>query len=200
MSDSATMEFSAETKTIGDQIAGLTLKQAKELSDYLKAQYGIEPAAGGAVVMAAPGGGAGGGAAAAAEKTEFDVVLANAGDKKLEVVKVVKNITGASLMDAKKMVRRVGRRSQEAQGGSGSRRCDRGIEVTTRYIDLSLTARVRAARGRFGTRMLILGRSMGAAQTGCLCLWIGLRAYLDPAARRAGVGRPVRPGECSSVG
>ena len=49
MSDSATMEFSAETKTIGDQIAGLTLKQAKELSDYLKAQYGIEPAAGGAV-------------------------------------------------------------------------------------------------------------------------------------------------------
>lgn len=104
MSDSATMEFSAQTKTIGDQIAGLTLKQAKELSDYLKAQYGIEPAAGGAVVMAAPGGGAGGGAAAAAEKTEFDVVLANAGDKKLEVVKVVKNITGASLMDAKKMV------------------------------------------------------------------------------------------------
>ncbi|MFM7741472.1 MAG: 50S ribosomal protein L7/L12 [Planctomycetota bacterium] len=104
MSDSATMEFSAETKTIGDQIAGLTLKQAKELSDYLKAQYGIEPAAGGAVVMAAPGGGAGGGAAAAAEKTEFDVVLANAGDKKLEVVKVVKAITGASLMDAKKMV------------------------------------------------------------------------------------------------
>ena len=103
MSDSATMEFSAETKTIGDQIAGLTLKQAKELSDYLKAQYGIEPAAGGAVVMAAPGGGAGG-AAPAAEKTEFDVVLASAGDKKLEVVKVVKNITGASLMDAKKMV------------------------------------------------------------------------------------------------
>lgn len=97
------MEFSAETKTIGDQIAGLTLKQAKELSDYLKAQYGIEPAAGGAVVMAAPGG-AGGGAAPAAEKTEFDVVLASAGDKKLEVVKVVKNITGASLMDAKKMV------------------------------------------------------------------------------------------------
>ena len=104
MSDSATMEFSAETKTIGDQIAGLTLKQAKELSDYLKAQYGIEPAAGGAVVMAAPGGAGGGGAAAAAEKTEFDVVLAGAGDKKLEVVKVVKNITGASLMDAKKMV------------------------------------------------------------------------------------------------
>ena len=53
--------------------------------------------------MAAPGGGAGG-AAPAAEKTEFDVVLASAGDKKLEVVKVVKNITGASLMDAKKMV------------------------------------------------------------------------------------------------
>ncbi|MFN9343163.1 MAG: 50S ribosomal protein L7/L12 [Planctomycetota bacterium] len=113
MSDSATMEFSAETKTIGDQIAGLTLKQAKELSDYLKAQYGIEPAAGGAVVMAAPGGPVGG-AAAAAEKTEFDFVLANAGDKKLEVVKVVKNITGASLMDAKKMVEGVPAKIKEA--------------------------------------------------------------------------------------
>ena len=97
------MEFSAETKTLGDQIAGLTLKAAKELSDYLKEEHGIEAAAGGAVVMA--GGGGGGDAGGAEEaKTEFDVVLTGFGDKKLDVVKVVKAITGASLMDAKKMV------------------------------------------------------------------------------------------------
>ena len=91
-----------ELKELGDKIAGLTLKQAKELSDYIKEAYGIEPASGGAVMMAGPAAGAP--AAAAAEPTEFDVVLANVGDKKLDVVKVVKNITGASLMDAKKMV------------------------------------------------------------------------------------------------
>jgi large subunit ribosomal protein L7/L12 len=91
-----------ELKELGDKIAGLTLKQAKELSDYIKEAYGIEPASGGPVMMAGPATGAP--AAAAAEQTEFDVVLANVGDKKLDVVKVVKNITGASLMDAKKMV------------------------------------------------------------------------------------------------
>ena len=100
--ETATMEFSDATKTMGDQIAGLTLKEAKELSDYLKEEHGIEAAAGGAVVMA--GGGGGGGDAPAEEKTEFDVVLTGFGDKKLDVVKVVKAITGASLMDAKKMV------------------------------------------------------------------------------------------------
>ena len=90
-----------ELKDMGDKIANLTLKQAKALSDYIKSAYGIEPAAGGAVMMAAP---AAGGAEAAPVKTEFDVVMTSFGDKKLEVVKVVKNITGASLMDAKKLV------------------------------------------------------------------------------------------------
>jgi large subunit ribosomal protein L7/L12 len=89
-----------ELKELGDKIAGLTLKQAKELSDYIKEAYGIEPATGGGggggPVAAAP--------AAAVEQTEFDVILANVGDKKLDVVKVVKSITGASLMDAKKLV------------------------------------------------------------------------------------------------
>jgi large subunit ribosomal protein L7/L12 len=91
-----------DIQSLGDQIANLTLKQAKELSDYIKEKYKIEPAAGGAVMMA-PAAGAGG-AAAAAEPTEFDVVLTSFGDKKLDVVKVVKNLTGASLMDAKKLV------------------------------------------------------------------------------------------------
>ena len=98
----AVAEFSAETKEMGDKIAGLTLKQAKELSDYLKDVHGIEPAAGGAAVMVAAGPAEAG--PAVEEKTEFDVVLTGFGDKKLNVVKVVKNLTGASLMDAKKMV------------------------------------------------------------------------------------------------
>ena len=101
MNETATLEFSAEAKELGDKIASLNLKQAKEVSDYLKEEYGIEPASGGAVMMAAGGGGD---AAAAEEKTEFDVVLTGFGDKKLDVVKVVKAITGASLMEAKKMV------------------------------------------------------------------------------------------------
>lgn len=99
--ETATMEFSAASKKLGDQIAGLTLKEAIELSDYLKEEHGIEAAAGGAVIMA---GGGDGGAAAAVEQTEFDVMLTGFGDKKLDVVKAVKAITGASLMDAKKMV------------------------------------------------------------------------------------------------
>ncbi len=101
MSETATVEFSADAKKLGDQIAGLTLKQAKEVSDYLEQEHGIKAASGGAVMMAAP---AGDGAAAAAVQTEFKVVLTGFGDKKLDVVKVVKTITGASLMDAKKMV------------------------------------------------------------------------------------------------
>jgi large subunit ribosomal protein L7/L12 len=103
MSDeTAVAEFSAETKSMGDKIAELTLKQAKELSDYLKDVHGIEPAAGGGAVMVAAGPADAG--PAVEEQTEFDVVLTGFGDKKLNVVKVVKNLTGASLMDAKKMV------------------------------------------------------------------------------------------------
>ena len=92
-----------DINALGDQIANLTLKQAKELSDYIKEKYGIEPAAGGPMMMAGPGPG-GPAAAPEAAQTEFDVVMTSFGDKKLDVVKIVKNLTGASLMDAKKMV------------------------------------------------------------------------------------------------
>jgi len=103
MSESATVEVSADLKELGDKIAELTLKQARELSDYIKDEYGIEPAAGGgAVMVAAPSdGGEGGGAA---EPTEFDVVMTGFGDKKLDVVKAVKALTGSTLMEAKKLV------------------------------------------------------------------------------------------------
>ena len=103
----ATREFSNETKQLGDKIVGLTLKAAKELSDYLDEVHGIKPAAGGAVMMAAPaagGGAAGGGGEAAAEKTEFDVILENFGDNKIGVIKVVRAATGLGLKEAKDMV------------------------------------------------------------------------------------------------
>jgi large subunit ribosomal protein L7/L12 len=103
MSDTATLDVPSDLKSLGDSIANLTLKQAKQLSDYIESAYGIKPAAGGAVMMA-PAAGGGGGPAAPAEPTEFDVVLTSFGEKKLDVVKVAKNITGLSLMDAKKLV------------------------------------------------------------------------------------------------
>ncbi len=102
----ATREFSADTKELGDKIVGLTLKAAKELSDYLDEVHGIKPASGGAVMMAAPAGGAGGdgGGEAAAEKTEFDVVLESFGDNKIGVIKVVRAATGLGLKEAKDLV------------------------------------------------------------------------------------------------
>jgi large subunit ribosomal protein L7/L12 len=102
--DTATREFSAGAKDLGEKIIALTLKQAKELSDYLEEVHGIKPAAGGAVMMAGPDGGAGGAAAPAAEKTEFDVVLEAIGDKKINVIKVVRSLTSLGLKEAKDLV------------------------------------------------------------------------------------------------
>ena len=102
----ATREFSADTKALGDKIVVLTLKAAKELSDYLDEVHGIKPASGGAMMMAAPAGGAGGaaGAEAAVEKTEFDVMLESFGDNKIGVIKVVRAATGLGLKEAKDLV------------------------------------------------------------------------------------------------
>lgn len=80
------------------------MKQAVELAGYLKDTYGIEPAAGGAVVMAAGGGGGGAAAPAEEAKSTFDVVLKNAGDKKIQVIKVVRAATGLGLKEAKDLV------------------------------------------------------------------------------------------------
>ena len=101
----ATREFTKDTKDLGDKIVGLTLKAAKELSDYLDEVHGIKPAAGGAVMRAAPGGaGAAGGAEPAAEKTEFDVMLDSFGENKIGVIKVVRASTGLGLKEAKDLV------------------------------------------------------------------------------------------------
>lgn len=102
MSDEASGKtFEAKIKDLGDSIAGLSLKEAVDLGDYLKDAYGIEPAAGGAVMMAGP---AGGGAAEAEEQTEFDVILKSPGGEKIKVIKVVREATGLGLKEAKELV------------------------------------------------------------------------------------------------
>ena len=93
-------EFEASIKEIGDKIAGLTLKQAVDLKNYLKEAYGLEPAAGGGMMMAAPVAAA----EAAVEKTAFDVVLKAAGPNKIPVIKVVREATGLGLKEAKDLV------------------------------------------------------------------------------------------------
>lgn len=90
----------ADVKNLAEQLVGLTVKEVQELADVLKADYGIEPAAA-AVVVAADGGG---GAAAVEEKTAFDVILTSAGASKLNVVKIVKELTGLGLKEAKDLV------------------------------------------------------------------------------------------------
>ena len=90
----------AAISELGDKLVGLTLKEAVDLADYLKETYNIEPAAGGAVMMA----GGGGGGEEAEEKTEFDVVLKAAGDKKIQVIKAVREATGLGLKEAKDIV------------------------------------------------------------------------------------------------
>ena len=96
-------EVTAEIKELGDKIVGLTLKQAVDLATYLKDEHGIEPAAAGAVMMAGPAAGAAP-AEAAEEKTTFDVVLKSGGDKKIQVIKVVRAATGLGLKEAKDLV------------------------------------------------------------------------------------------------
>ncbi len=94
----------ADLKKLAEEIVGLTLLEAQELKTILKDEYGIEPAAGGAVVMAGAAGGEAGGAGGAEEKTEFDVVLKNAGASKINVIKEVRAITGLGLKEAKELV------------------------------------------------------------------------------------------------
>ena len=92
----------ADLKAFADQLVNLTVKEVNELAQILKEEYGIEPAAAAVAVAAGPA--AGGGAAAVDEKTAFNVVLKAAGANKLNVVKIVKDLTGLGLKEAKDLV------------------------------------------------------------------------------------------------
>ena len=91
----------ADVKALAESLVGLTVKEVQELAEFLKTEYGIEPAAAAVVVSS---GGEGGGAAAVEEKTVFNVILKSGGASKLNVVKIVKDITGLGLKEAKELV------------------------------------------------------------------------------------------------
>jgi large subunit ribosomal protein L7/L12 len=111
--DKESKGWSSDIKKLGDSIVGLTLMQAKELADYLKDEHGIEPAAG-AAVMVSGGSAAAGGAEAVEEKTTFDVILKEFGDKKIQVIKEVRAITSLGLKEAKDLVEGVPKPVKEA--------------------------------------------------------------------------------------
>jgi large subunit ribosomal protein L7/L12 len=125
----------ADIKALAEQIVGLTLLEAKELQDLLKDEYGIEPAAGGAVMMAGPAGGDAGGAAAE-EKDEFDVILVSAGDKKINVIKEVRAITGLGLKEAKELVEAGGKAVKEAAPKAEAEELKKKLEEAGATVEL----------------------------------------------------------------
>ena len=123
----------ADIKKLAEEIVGLTLLEASELKTLLKDEYGIEPAAGGAVMVA---GGAGDGAAAAEEKDEFDVILLEAGDKKINVIKEVRGITGLGLKEAKDLVEAGGKAGKEGANKAEAEEIKKKLEEAGAKVEL----------------------------------------------------------------
>ena len=123
----------ADLKKLAEEIVGLTLLEAQELKTILKDEYGIEPAAGGAVMMAGPA--AGGAAEAAEEKTEFDVVLTDAGANKINVIKEVRAITGLGLKEAKDLVE-AGGKVKEAAAKAEAEDIKKKLEAAGAKVEL----------------------------------------------------------------
>ena len=134
----ATRQFSAVTLELGEKIVGLTLKEAKELSDYLEDVHGIKPAAGGAVGMMAPAAGDGGAAAAVAEKTEFDVILESFGDKKIGVIKVVRAATALGLKEAKDLVEGIPAKIKEGISKEDAEKLKKELEAAGEGVKVSI--------------------------------------------------------------
>jgi len=124
----------ADLKALAEQIVGLTLLEAQELKTILKDEYGIEPAAGGAVMIAGPA--AGGEAAAEEEKTEFDVILKSAGDKKINVIKEVRGITGLGLKEAKELVEAGGKAVKEGVSKDEAEAIKKQLEEAGAEVEL----------------------------------------------------------------
>ena len=137
MSEETASKWNSEIKKLGDQIVGLTLLQAKELGDYLKQEYGIEPAAGGAVMVAGPAAQAAGGAEAAAEKTSFNVILKEFGDKKIQVIKEVKAITGLGLKEAKDLVDALPKPIKEGLNKDDAEALKKQLEAVGAVVELA---------------------------------------------------------------
>ncbi len=132
-----TREFSAQAKDLGEKIVALTLKEAKELSDYLEQVHGIKPAAGGGVMMAMPQGGAGGPAPAKEEKTDFDVVITGYGDgKKIGVIKVVRAATSLGLKEAKDLVEAVPAKVKEGISKEDAEKLKKELEEAGATVEI----------------------------------------------------------------
>ena len=131
-------DATAEISALGDKLAGLTLKQAVELAEYLKETHKIEAAAGGAVMMAGPGGGGGGGAAAEAEpeKSTFDVILKASGDKKIQVIKEVRAATGLGLKEAKDLVEGAPKTVKEGLEKADAEKLKKALEEQGATVEL----------------------------------------------------------------
>jgi large subunit ribosomal protein L7/L12 len=135
MSDEATKTFDAKISKLGDELAGLTLKEAVDLGDYMKDTYGIEAASGGAVMMAGPAGGDAGGAAE--EKSSFDVVIKNAGGEKIKVIKLIREITGLGLKEAKALAEESGGKIKEGVSKDEAEDLKKQLEEIGAEIELA---------------------------------------------------------------
>jgi len=125
----------ADLKKIAEEISKLSLLEAVELKNILKDEYGIEPAAGGAVMMAGPASGADA-AAAGEEKTEFDVILKSAGEKKINVIKEVRTITGLGLKEAKDLVEAGGKSVKEGASKDEAEEIKKKLEEAGAEVEL----------------------------------------------------------------
>jgi len=121
----------ADIKKLAEEIVALTLLEAQELKTILKDEYGIEPAAGGAVMMAAADAGE-----AAEEQTEFDVILKSAGDKKINVIKEVRGITGLGLKEAKDLVEAGGKAVKEGVSKAEAEELVKQLEAVGAEVEM----------------------------------------------------------------
>jgi large subunit ribosomal protein L7/L12 len=128
-------KWGSDIKKLGDKIVGLTLMQAKELGDYLKDEYGIEPAAG-AVMVAGPAAGQGA-AEEVEEKTAFDVILKEFGDKKIQVIKEVRALTALGLKEAKDLVEGVPKLVKEGLSKDEAEAAKKKLEEAGAVVELA---------------------------------------------------------------
>lgn len=134
-SNKETGKWSSKVKKLGDDIMGLTLMQAKELGDYLKDEYDIEPAAGGAVMLAGPA--SQGPAEEEEEKTSFDVILKEFGEKKIQVIKEVRALTGLGLKEAKDLVDNVPKPVKEGLSKDDAEAAQKQLEAVGAVVELA---------------------------------------------------------------
>ncbi len=130
-------KWGSEIKKLGDKIVSLTLMQAKELGDYLKDEYGIEPAAGGAVMVAGPAAPGAEQAEQAEEKTSFNVILKEIGDKKIQVIKEVRALTALGLKEAKELVDNAPKPVKEGLGKEEAEAAQKQLEAAGAVVELT---------------------------------------------------------------